>query len=146
MQLKVKPRQIQNTWMKKFFTGLASWTKGWSWMLVASGRMAEVENMRREKYYWEYSFLFRHEVLWKILEQIPHSRLGLLAKVFFSIFAKPIFLFGTTEGSCAHNVQGQDQTWLFSTFQGCISSDKDRCWNIAICERVQPSGQWIFLR
>ena len=83
--------------------------------------MMEVENMKREKYYSEYFYLFRHEVLWKILEQIPHSRLGLLAKVFFSIFAKPIFLFGTTA------VQGQDQTWLFSTFQGCISSDKDRC-------------------
>ena len=145
MQLKVNPRQIQNTWMKKFFTGLASWTKGWSWMLVASGRMAEVENMRREKYYWEYSFLFRHEVLWKILEQIPHSRLGLLAKVVFSI-CESIVLFATTEGSCALNVQGLNPTRLLSIFQGCIFSDKDRCWNIAICERVQPSGQWIFLR
>lgn len=57
MQLKVKLRQIQNFWMKKLtklFTGPASWTKGWSWMLVASGRMVVKKS---EKYYWEYSFV-----------------------------------------------------------------------------------------
>ena len=46
-------------------------------MLVASGRMV----VKKVKNTIESIRLSRHEVLWKILEQIPHSRLGLLAKV-----------------------------------------------------------------
>ena len=85
-------------------------------MLVASGRMVEVENMKSEKYYWEYSFLFRHEVLWKILEQIPHSRLGLLAKVHIlqHFCEKYLFIW--------YYCSTRPRPSLFSIFQGCVYS------------------------
>ena len=39
----------------------------------------------------------RHEVLWKILEQIPHSRLGLLSKVTIILPGRHINVNGNNE-------------------------------------------------
>ena len=63
-------------------------------------------------------------MLWKILEQIPHSRLGLLAKVVFGLFVKCIFLFGTTDGSYALNVQGLNPTGYYRYFKVAYSQTK----------------------